>query len=142
VQLFDSWAGSLSAADYRRYVQPHSATVFDAVADLGVPRVHFGVGTSEMLADLRDAGADVIGVDHRVVLDEANRRLGGRNPLQGNIDPALLFAGAEALHAHTRDVLRAGDAAPGHVVNLGHGVPPETDPNVLTRLVEFIHEQP
>jgi uroporphyrinogen decarboxylase len=142
VQLFDSWAGSLSAADYRRFVQPHSATVFAAVTDLGVPRVHFGVGTSEMLADLRDAGADVIGVDHRVTLDEANRRLGGRNPLQGNIDPALLFAGAEALHAHTRDVLQAGDAAPAHVVNLGHGVPPETDPDVLTRLVDFIHEQP
>jgi uroporphyrinogen decarboxylase len=142
VQLFDSWAGSLSVADYREFVLPHSAATLAAVADLGVPRVHFGIGTGELLADMRDAGADVVGVDHRVPLDEANRRLGGRNPLQGNIDPALLFAGEVALQAHTAVVLQAGSAAPGHVVNLGHGVPPTTDPDVLTRLVEFIHSQP
>jgi uroporphyrinogen decarboxylase len=142
VQLFDSWAGALPPADYRAFAQPHSAAVLSAVADLGVPRVHFGVGTGGILADLRDAGADVVGVDHRTPLDEADRRLGGRNPLQGNIDPALLFAGREALHRHAIAVLRAGDQAPGHVVNLGHGVPPDTDPDVLTRLVEFVHDQP
>jgi uroporphyrinogen decarboxylase len=142
VQLFDSWAGSLSAADYRAFVRPHSAAVLAAVADLGVPRVHFGVGTGELLVELRDAGADVIGVDHRVPLDQANRRLGGRNPLQGNIDPALLLAGTEALNRHTTEVLRAGGSAPAHVVNLGHGVPPETEPDVLTRLVAFVHDQP
>jgi uroporphyrinogen decarboxylase len=142
LQLFDSWAGGLSLADYQRFVAGHSAAVFAAVADLPVPKVHFGVNTGELLAAMRDTGADVMGVDHRVPLDVANARLGGTTPLQGNIDPALLFAGDEPLHAATLDVLRAGSSAPGHVVNLGHGVPPDTDPEVLTRLVAFIHEQP
>ncbi len=139
LQLFDSWAGGLSLPDYTRFVAPHSAAVLSSVADLGVPRVHFGVGTGELLVAMRDAGADVMGIDHRVPLDVANDRLGGRTPLQGNIDPALLFAGPDALHAQTADVIRRGVQAPGHVVNLGHGVPPDTDPDVLTRLVEFVH---
>ena len=139
VQLFDSWAGALSLPDYSRFVAPHSAAVLAGVADLGIPRVHFGVGTGELLVAMRDAGADVMGVDHRVPLDTANSRLGGRTPLQGNIDPALLFAGPAALHAQAADVIRRGATAPGHVVNLGHGVPPDTDPDVLTRLVEFVH---
>jgi len=139
VQLFDSWAGALSLPDYARFVAPHSAAVLAGVADLGIPRVHFGVGTGELLVAMRDAGADVMGVDHRVPLDTANSRLGGRTPLQGNIDPALLFAGQAALHAQAADVIRRGATAPGHVVNLGHGVPPDTDPDVLTRLVEFVH---
>ncbi len=142
LQLFDSWAGGLSLADYQRFVAEHSAAVFGAVADLPVPKVHFGVNTGELLVAMRDTGADVMGVDHRVPLDVANLRLGGSTPLQGNIDPALLFAGDGPLHEATRDVLRAGASAPGHVVNLGHGVPPDTDPEVLTRLVAFIHEQP
>ncbi len=142
VQLFDSWAGGLSLADYRLFVAEHSAAVFSAVADLPVPRVHFGVNTGELLAAMRDTGADVMGIDHRVPLDVANERLGGRTPVQGNIDPALLFAGEKALRAATLDCIRAGEAAPGHVLNLGHGVPPDTDPDVLTRLVAFIHEQP
>ena len=142
VQLFDSWAGGLSLADYRRFVARHSAAVLDQVSDLPVPRVHFGVNTGELLAAMRDTGATVMGVDHRIPLDVANARLGGTTPLQGNIDPALLFAGDEALHAATLDCLRAGRSAPGHVVNLGHGVPPDTDPEVLTRLVAFIHDQP
>ena len=137
-QLFDSWAGSLPAADYRASVQWASARALDAVRDLGVPRVHFGVGTGEILADLRDAGADVVGVDWRIPLDEAARRVGPM-PLQGNIDPALLAAPWPVLEEHVRDVVRRGGAAPAHVVNLGHGVPPETDPDVLTRLVELIH---
>ena len=103
-------------------------TVLRPVADLPVPRVHFGVNTGELLAAMRDTGADVMGVDHRIPLDVANERLGGSTPLQGNIDPALLFAGDKALQAATLECLRAGAAAPGHVVNLGHGVPPDTDP--------------
>jgi uroporphyrinogen decarboxylase len=139
LQLFDSWAGALSLPDYTRFVAPHSAAVLAAVADLGLPRVHFGVGTGELLVAMRDAGADVMGIDHRVPLDTANTRLGGRTPLQGNIDPALLFAGRQALHEQAAEVIRRGRAAPGHVVNLGHGVPPDTDPDVLTRLVEYVH---
>ena len=142
VQLFDSWAGGLSLADYRRFVADHSAAVLSSVGDLPVPRVHFGVNTGELLAAMRDTGADVMGVDHRVPLDVANERLGGRTPLQGNIDPALLFAGDEPLQAATLECLRSGASAPGHVVNLGHGVPPDVDPDVLTRLVAFIHDQP
>ncbi|MET3803884.1 uroporphyrinogen decarboxylase [Nakamurella sp. UYEF19] len=142
VQLFDSWAGGLSLADYQRFVARHSADVFAAVADLPVPKVHFGVNTGELLAAMRDTGADVMGVDHRVPLDVANARLGGTTPLQGNIDPALLFAGDKALYAATLEAIAAGATAPGHVLNLGHGVPPDTDPDVLTRLVAFIHDQP
>ncbi len=142
VQLFDSWVGGLSRADYRRFVQEHSAAVFGGVADLGVPRVHFGLGTAELLVDMAEAGADAMGVDHRLGLDEANERLCGRYPLQGNIDPALLFAGERALAAHAREVMAAGAQAPAHVVNLGHGVPPDTDPGVLTWLVDLVHAEP
>jgi uroporphyrinogen decarboxylase len=142
VQLFDSWAGSLSPEQYLAYVQRHSATVLRSVAGLGVPRIHFGVGTAELLVAMRDAGATVVGVDHRISLQEANTRLHGRVPLQGNIDPAALFAGDAALQRHVHDVLRSGAHAPAHIVNLGHGVPPDTDPDVLTRLVDFIHRQP
>ena len=139
VQLFDSWAGALSLADYQRFAAPASARALSQVRDLGVPIVHFGTGTSELLVAMRDVGADVIGVDYRLPLDEANRRLGGRTPLQGNIDPALLAAPWPVLRAHVLDVIERGSAAPGHVVNLGHGVPPETDPEVLTRVVRLVH---
>ena len=142
VQLFDSWAGGLSLANYQNHVAEHSATVLSAVADLPVPRIHFGVGTGELLVAMRAAGATVMGVDHRIPLSVANSRLGGDIPLQGNIDPAALFAGTDALHQHTREVLREGDSAPAHIVNLGHGVPPDTDPQVLTDLVSFVHDQP
>lgn len=142
VQLFDSWAGHLSRAQYRAGAAPHSAAVFAAVADLPVPKVHFGVGTGELLADMQAVGADVIGVDHRVDLADAVGRLGGAVAVQGNIDPALLFAGSKVLHRHTEEVLRAGALAPGHVVNLGHGVPPNADPEVLTELVAFVHDSP
>lgn len=138
VQLFDSWAGSLSRADYERSVLPHSKRALDAVVDLGIPRIHFGVGTEHLLDLLPAAGADVVGIDWRVPLDEAARRLPGI-VLQGNIDPALLFAPPEVLDRHVADVLHRGDAAPAHIVNLGHGVPPETDPAVLTRLVDLVH---
>lgn len=141
-QLFDSWAGSLGLADYAKYVAPASTRALDHVRHLGAPLVHFGTGTSELLVAMRDVGVDVVGVDYRLPLDEANRRLGGTVPLQGNIDPALLSAPWEILEAHVREVIAAGSAAPGHVLNLGHGVPPETDPAVLTRVVELIHSIP
>ena len=105
-----------------------------------VPIVHFGVGTGELLKAMHDIGADVVGVDYRVDLDEANRRLGGTVPLQGNVDPALLAAPWPVLEAHVLDVLERGRTAPSHVLNLGHGVPPETDPAVLTRVVSLVHE--
>lgn len=141
-QLFDSWAGSLGLADYTKYVAPASTRALDHVRGLGAPLIHFGTGTSELLVAMRDVGVDVVGVDYRLPLDEANRRLGGTVPLQGNIDPALLSAPWEVLEAHVREVIAAGAGAPGHVLNLGHGVPPETDPTVLTRVVELIHSIP
>ena len=141
VQLFDSWAGSLGEGDYRRYVQQHSAETLDAVREYGVPRIHFGTGTAALLPAMHEAGADVIGVDYRLPLSAANTLLNGAVPLQGNIDPALLAAGPESLYAHVDEVLAEGSAAPSHVVNLGHGVPPTTDPQVLTDLVRYIHEK-
>jgi uroporphyrinogen decarboxylase len=141
VQLFDSWVGALPAADYARYVQPHSARVLNAIGALGVPRIHFGVVTGEMLDLMGQAGADVVGVDFRVPLDEAVRRVGPGRALQGNLDPAILFAPWEAVAQRTRDVLAAGQAAEGHVFNLGHGVIPDTDPDVLARVVDLVHEE-
>jgi uroporphyrinogen decarboxylase len=138
VQLFDSWAGALSAADYARYVQPHSAKILAGIHE--VPRIHFGVGTGELLGLMGAAGADVVGVDWRVPLDEATRRIGPGRAVQGNLDPATLFAPWPAVAEQARASLRAGRAAEGHVFNLGHGVLPETDPGVLTRLVELVHE--
>src|SRR5215207_3230727 len=140
LQLFDSWAGTLSAADYTAYVLPHSRAVLGALADTGVPLVHFGVGTGELLRLMGEAGADVVGVDWRVPLDEASRRVGPDRAVQGNLDPALLLADWPVVEREVRRVLAEGRAAPGHVFNLGHGVPPETDPDVLTRVVALVHE--
>lgn len=140
VQLFDSWVGALSPADYRRYVLPSSAKVFHAVAGYGVPRIHFGVGTGELLGLMGEAGADVVGVDWRVPLDEAARRVGPGKALQGNLDPAVLFAPTTAVESKTREVLSAAaQSATGHIFNLGHGVLPTTNPDALTRLVDFVH---
>ena len=140
VQLFDSWAGHLSRADYLRHVEPHSRAVLSEVAGLGVPRIHFGVGTGELLAPMADAGAEVIGVDYRVSLTDAVDRTGGRYAVQGNLDPALLFAPWEALERRVREIVEEGRSAPGHIFNLGHGVLPATDPEVLTRVVSLVHE--
>ncbi len=142
VQLFDSWAGILSLADYETFVRPHSAAVLEGLADLDVPRIHFGVGTGELLAAMASAGADVVGVDWRVPLDVASRRLGGDKAVQGNLDPALLLAPAEVVRDQARAVLAAGREAPGHIFNLGHGVLPTTDPDSLARLVEVVHSHP
>ncbi|MEU1311313.1 uroporphyrinogen decarboxylase [Streptomyces cinnamoneus] len=141
VQLFDSWAGALAPAEYRRYVMPASAKVFDAVAEYGVPRIHFGVGTGELLGLMGEAGADVVGVDWRVPLDEAAKRVGPGKALQGNLDPAVLFAPREAVETKTDEVLAAARGLEGHVFNLGHGVMPAMDPDALTHLVQYVHEQ-
>ncbi|WP_426566744.1 uroporphyrinogen decarboxylase [Angustibacter sp. McL0619] len=138
VQLFDSWVGALPLADYVELVQPHSAAVLAAVADLGVPRIHFGVGTGELLGAMGEAGADVVGVDFRVALDEASRRVGPQRAVQGNLDPALLFAPGPVLEERVLAAVVAGRRTPGHVFNLGHGVPPNADPSVLARVVEIV----
>ncbi|MFE3991896.1 uroporphyrinogen decarboxylase [Streptomyces goshikiensis] len=139
VQLFDSWVGALAPADYRRSVMPASAKVLESVASYGVPRIHFGVGTGELLGLMGEAGADVMGVDYRVSLDEAVRRVGPGKALQGNLDPAVLFSTPEAVEAKTDEVLAAAAGLEGHVFNLGHGVLPTTDPDALTRLVDYVH---
>jgi uroporphyrinogen decarboxylase len=141
VQLFDSWAGALSREDYSRSVLPHSARIFSALADSGVPRIHFGVGTGELLGVMGEAGADVVGVDWRVPLDEAVSRVDPGKALQGNLDPAILLAPWEVIEPRAREVLARGRTAEGHIFNLGHGVLPQTDPDVLTRLTEFVHTE-
>ncbi len=138
IQLFDSWAGALSRRDYVEFVQPHSRVALAAVADLDVPRIHFGVGTGELLAAMGQAGAEVVGVDFRVALDEAASRIGPAYAVQGNLDPALLFAPWEVVRAEVTRIVAEGRRAPGHIFNLGHGVPPEADPDVLTRVVELV----
>lgn len=139
VQLFDSWVGALAPADYRRSVMPASTKVFKAVEGYGVPRIHFGVGTGELLGLMGEAGADVVGVDWRVPLDEAARRVGPGKALQGNLDPAVLFSTREAVEEKTQEILDAAAGLEGHVFNLGHGVLPSTNPDALTRLVEYVH---
>jgi uroporphyrinogen decarboxylase len=142
LQLFDSWAGALPAAAYERYVLPYSRRVFASLEDLGVPRIHFGVGTGELLGLMAKAGAEVVGVDWRVPLSQALTRIGPGHPVQGNLDPALLLADWEVVEAAVREVVEQGRTAPGHIVNLGHGVLPQTDPKVLTRVVELVHSLP
>jgi uroporphyrinogen decarboxylase len=139
VQLFDSWAGALSPDDYRRYVMPYSASVLERAGALGVPRIHFGVGTGEILGLMGEAGADVVGVDWRVPLAAGVERVGDR-AVQGNLDPSLVFAPTELMLSRAAEVLEAGRAAKGHIFNLGHGVLPSTDPARLERLTEFVHE--
>jgi uroporphyrinogen decarboxylase len=139
VQLFDSWAGALSPHDYRQAVLPHSRRIFEALAASGVPRIHFGVGTGELLGLMGEAGADVVGVDWRVPLDDAVSRVEPGKALQGNLDPAILFAPWEVIEQRARDVLDRGRTAEGHIFNLGHGVLPDTDPDVLARLADLVH---
>ena len=139
VQVFDSWAGALSPDDYRDHVLEASASIFAGLSDLDVPRIHFGVGTGELLGLLGAAGADVVGVDWRVPLDVARTRVADGLALQGNLDPAVCLAPWDVVEAAALDVLRRNAGHPGHVFNLGHGVLPETDPDTLRRLVELVH---
>ena len=144
IQLFDSWAGTLSLAEYRSHVLPHSARIFAALAGYGVPMTHFGVGTAELLGAMSQAGATVVGVDWRTSLVDAAGRVGAGKALQGNLDPVVLLAGWAAVEKASRAVVIDGrnalDAgARGHIFNLGHGVLPATDPDVLTDLVALVH---
>jgi uroporphyrinogen decarboxylase len=146
VQLFDSWAGALSRADYEEYVLPHSRAALAQVADLldsdgrPVPRIHFGVGTGELLGSMSQAGVEVVGVDFRVPLAEAARRVGPEFALQGNLDPATLFAPWPVVQEQVDGVLASAHGLPGHIFNLGHGVMPSTDPEVLTQVVQRVHD--
>lgn len=139
IQLFDSWAGALTPADYQRFVQPYSASVLASVAEYDVPRIHFGVGTGELLGLMGDAGADVVGVDWRVPLSDGIRRAGDR-AVQGNLDPTMVFAPTEIMLARAAEIIDAGRAAKGHIFNLGHGVIPSTNPDQLARLTDYVHE--
>ena len=138
IQLFDSWAGAVNPSDYVSFVMPYSASVLAAAGALGVPRIHFGVGTGELLGLMGEAGADVVGVDWRVPLADGIARVGGR-AVQGNLDPSLVFAPTEVMLDRAATIIEAGRSAKGHIFNLGHGVLPSTDPDQLARLTDFVH---
>ena len=140
IQVFDSWAGQLSRADYREYALPHTQFIFDALADTGVPLIHFGVGCSAILPDMAAAGGHVMGVDWRLPLDEAWLAIGADRGIQGNLDPTLLLAPAERLFAGADDVLRRAGGRPGHIFNLGHGVLPNTPLEQVQALATHVHE--
>ncbi len=139
IQLFDSWAGALRPEHYREFVMPHSSRIMAAMADLGIPRIHFGINTGELLSPMADVGAEVVGVDWRTPLQVARRRTGGRVALQGNLDPAIILAPRHVLDAEVQRVLDDNDGHPGHIFNLGHGVLPQSDPDQLLRVVELVH---
>jgi uroporphyrinogen decarboxylase len=141
VQLFDSWVGSLSPADYLEFVAPWSARILAAVAAVGVPTIHFGTGTSALLSTMAEAGGDVIGLDWRIPLDEGWALVGAERGVQGNLDPAVLLGPWSRVEAGARDVLARSAGRPGHIFNLGHGVLPATDPGVLGRLRELVHAE-
>jgi uroporphyrinogen decarboxylase len=140
VQLFDSWIGALDALDYREFVLPHVRRIFEALADLDVPKIHFGTGTGHLLAAQREAGGTVIGIDWRTPLDEGWRLAGDDVAVQGNLDPTLLFGPRERLLARVDDVLRRAGGRPGHVFNLGHGILPGTPPDAVKAVVDHVHE--
>jgi uroporphyrinogen decarboxylase len=138
IQLFDSWVGALSASDYREFVAPYSERVLEAV---DVPTIHFGTGTYHLLADMAAVGGDVIGLDWRIPIDLGWGIVGADRGVQGNLDPALLLGSWERAEAATLDILETVGGRHGHIFNLGHGVLPDTDPAVLGRLVELVHEK-
>jgi uroporphyrinogen decarboxylase len=139
VQVFDSWVGALSPSDYRRYVLPHMAGIFNGLQGAGTPSIHFGTGTAGILSLMREAGGDVIGVDWRVDLGEAWRVIGYDRGIQGNLDPALLPGPWPVVEDGARRVIEAAGGRPGHIFNLGHGVLPDSPVAHLQRLVEYVH---
>jgi uroporphyrinogen decarboxylase len=141
VQLFDSWVGNLSPADYAEFVAPWSGRVLAALRDAGVPTIHFGTGTATLLADMAAVGGDVIGLDWRIPLDAGWAAVGEERGVQGNLDPATLFGPWERIETAVRDVLARAGGRPGHIFNLGHGVLPRTDPDVLGRVRELVHAE-
>ncbi|HKV71957.1 MAG TPA: uroporphyrinogen decarboxylase [Gemmatimonadales bacterium] len=139
LQVFDSWAGVLSPADYRRYVLPHSRALFTQLGLLGVPVIHFGVNTGELLPLLVAAGGDVVGLDWRVELDQGWSRIGFDRGVQGNLDPVALFAPPAELETRVRDVIARAQGRPGHIFNLGHGLLPDTPVDAVRRVVDLVH---
>ena len=139
VQVFDSWVGALGVDDYQGRVQHHTRAVFDALAPLGVPRIHFGTNTAGLLEAIAQTRPDVVSLDWRVPLDDGWRRVGYGLGVQGNLDPAVLLGPAQLVQQRARDVLRSAAGRPGHIFNLGHGVPPETRIENLELLVETVH---
>lgn len=140
IQIFDSWAGALSPWDYEEHVLPYTKEVFAALEPLDVPRIHFGVGTGELLSHMSDAGADVVGVDWAVPLDRGWERIGRQKAVQGNLEPAVLLGSPELIVRRTKDVLKQVEGRPGHIFNLGHGVLPNTPVDALKRVVDTVHE--
>lgn len=140
LQLFDSWVGNLSPAQYAEFVQPHSRRIFQALKGAGAPLIHFGTETSTLLEKMAQAGGDVVGADWRIPLDEAWRRIGPDRAIQGNLDPAVLFAGPEVVCREAAAVLDLAGGRPGHVFNLGHGIFPDTPVDSVARLVDFVHQ--
>lgn len=139
LQLFDSWAGSLTRAEYERFALPATKRVFEGIADLNVPTILFGVGTGELLGQMATAGSNVVGIDWHVDLDEGRRRTG--KPSQGNLDPARCLGGVELGVQAAREVLARVGTDAGHIFNLGHGVLPSTDPDVLSAVVKVVHDE-
>jgi len=140
VQIFDSWVGCLSPTDYCEFVLPHMCQLFERTAPLGVPRILFGTGTATLLPLMRQVGSEVIGLDWRVPLDEAWQALDFAVAVQGNLDPAVLLADWAVVERHTMNILRRTKGKAGHIFNLGHGILPQTDPSIVARLVDFVHE--
>jgi len=141
VQIFDSWIGALSPADYRDYVQPHMKKLFAGLSNIGVPVIHFGTGSAMFLDLMAEAGGDVIGADWRIPLDEAWKRIGHDRAIQGNLDPTVLFAPFEKVAEKSQAVLEEAGGRPGHIFNLGHGILPGTPVETVRRLVDFVHER-
>ena len=140
VQVFDSWVGQLSQADYQSYVLPHSRALFERLAGLGVPRIHFGVGTDHLLESMAEAGGEVIGLDWRIPLDRGWERIGRNRAVQGNLDPVALFAPLPELRRRVTDILRRAGGRPGHIFNLGHGILPETPVDQVRAVVDLVHD--
>jgi uroporphyrinogen decarboxylase len=141
VQVFDSWVGVLSAADYREFILPHSRRIFDRIATTGVPTIHFGVGTSAILPELRAAGGDVIGADWRTPLDEAWMRIGHDRGIQGNLDPTLLLGPVDRMLSAADEVITRAGGRAGHIFNLGHGILPSTPVEHVQALARFVHQR-
>ncbi len=141
VQVFDSWVGALNAADYREFIMPHTRRIFERLAPLGVPTIHFGVGTGAILGDLRAAGGDIIGADWRIPLDDAWSRIGFDRGIQGNLDPTLLLGPLDRVFAAADDVLARAGGRPGHIFNLGHGILPTTPLEHVQALARYVHQK-
>jgi len=139
VQVFDSWVGTLGPSCYRQFVQPYSQRIFEAVKQTGAPSIHFGTGTGALLEPMAEAGGDVLSVDWRVDLDDAWARVGFERGMQGNLDPTMLLTSWPVIEAGMQDVLRRAANRPGHIFNLGHALPPDSDPGLLRQLVDAVH---